>query len=125
MAGRSHPLGGNPPYRPYGGPSSPGIPNRDLKKIIGGSMMLVGSLFALYGAGKGLSKLVSVALDNFGLLCVAGTINFIFWTILFFPVGGFVANGLCGACAFTFFGGIPAIPGILIAAGGAFVYFNA
>jgi hypothetical protein len=91
--------------------------------------MLVGAVFALYGAGSGISKLVSVSLDNFGILCMAGTVNLVFWTIILIPVagpfGGLIVNGLCGAGAFTFFGGVPAIPGVLIAASGAFVYFNA
>ena len=90
--------------------------------------MAVGTLFTFYGAGAGISKLVEVSLNNFGLLCVAGTINFVFWTCVavhVFPFGGLIANGLCTGLAFIAFGGIPAIPGMLIAGTGAIVYFMA
>ncbi len=42
------------------------------------ALMAVGGVFTLYGAGPGISTLVRVSLDNFGFVCLAGTINFIF-----------------------------------------------
>lgn len=126
MSGRPHPLGSTPSYPSVRGSSDPyRKPPPHIQKIIGASMMLVGALFTFYGAGAGISKLVSVSLDNFGLLCVAGTINFVFWTVVIFPFGGLIANSLCTGCALMLFGGVPAIPGVITAGIGAVVYFCA
>jgi len=102
-----------------------GLPNpsrKDLKKIVGIALMAVGAIFTLYGAGAGLSTLLRVSLDNFGLVFLASTINFIFWTLVVFPVGGFIANTLCVTGGVLLFGGLPAIPGAAIGAGGVFLY---
>lgn len=124
MSGRANPAARHPYHSSARGSSDPyRRPNRDIQKIIGASLVVVGGLFTLYGAGAGVSKLVEVSLNNFGLLCLTGTINFIFWTIIAFPFGGLVANGLCTGLAFMAFGGVPAIPGALIAGTGTIVYF--
>ena len=85
--------------------------------------MAVGAIFTLYGAGSGLSTLIRVSLDHFGLVILASTINFVFWTIVVFPIGGLIANTLCALGGVLLFGGLPAIPGAAIAASGAYVYF--
>ncbi len=125
MSDRIDPTRGQAPHRltGRGGPSGPS--SRDIKKIVGIALMGVGTIFAVYGAGSGLSTLVRVSLDNFGLVCIAGTINFIFWTFVVFPIGGIIANTICAAGGILLFGGLPAIPGGIVAAGGAFVYFIA
>ncbi len=110
------------PYS-YGGGGSSGPSGKDVRKIAGIMIMAVGALFTLYGAGSGLSTLVRVSLDNFGLVFLAGTINCIFWTIVVFPVGGIIANGLCAATGILIFGGLPAIPGAAITLGGAYLYW--
>ena len=124
MASRAGRAEGRPPLPPSRSGASSGPTSRDIKKVIGIALMGVGAIFALYGAGSGLSTLVSVTLNNFGLVCIAGIANFIFWSIFFTPLGGLLANTVCGACAVLLFGGLPAIPGGLVAAGGAFVYIN-
>ncbi len=123
MAGRAHSVAGQPYRAPRGSSDPYRRPNRDIQKIIGASLVVVGGLFTLYGAGAGISKLVEVSLNNFGLLCLTGTINFVFWTCFAPPFGGLVANGLCTGFAFMVFGGVPAIPGVLMAGTGAIVYF--
>jgi hypothetical protein len=126
MSGRPIPAPREPYHPPARGSSDPyRRPNTDIQKIIGAALAVVGGLFTLYGAGAGISKLVDVSLNNFGLLCIAGTINFVFWTCLAFPWGGLVANSLCTGLALMAFSGIPAIPGVLIAGTGAIVYFKA
>ncbi len=104
-----------------------GFPNpsdKNFKKIVGGDLMAVGAVFTLYGAGSGLSTLIRVSLDHFGLVILTSTINFIFWTIVLFPIGGLIANTACALGAVLIFGGLPAIPGAAIAAGGAFLYLS-
>jgi hypothetical protein len=104
-----------------------GLPNpsrKDLKKIVGIALMAVGAVFTLYGAGSGLSTLIRVSLDNFGAVCIVSLANFIFWSIFLTPIGGLLANGVCVAGGILLFGGLPAIPGAAIAAGGAFLYFG-
>lgn len=95
---------------------------KDFKKIIGVALMAVGALFTLYGAGSGLSTLIRVSLNNFGLVFLTSTISFIFWTIVMPPIGGLVVNGLCVAGGVLLFGGLPAIPGAAIALGGLILY---
>jgi hypothetical protein len=87
--------------------------------------MLVGAVFTLYGAGSGLSTLVSISLDNFGLLCLTGIISCIFFSCIATPLGALLINGMFAGGAVLLFGGLPALPGVLIACGGAFVYFSA
>jgi len=117
--------GSRPPHHdPYGGGGPSGPSGKDLKKIAGMALMAVGAIFTLYGAGSGLSTLVRVSLDNFGLVFLAGTINFIFWTVVIFPVGGLIANTLCALGGVLLFGGLPAIPGAAIALGGAVLYYG-
>ncbi|HEY5235012.1 MAG TPA: hypothetical protein VIJ14_02440 [Rhabdochlamydiaceae bacterium] len=111
-------------YSSYGGGGSSGPSGKDLKRIVGFALMAVGALFTLYGAGSGLSTLVRVSLDNFGLVFLAGTINFIFWTVVIFPIGGLIANTLCALGGVLVFGGLPAIPGAAIALGGAVLYYG-
>src|ERR1700733_15702931 len=96
-----------PHHNPYdgGGPSGPS--GKNLKKIVGIALMAVGALFTLYGAGSGLSLLVSKSLDNFGTVCILGLVNFIFWSCFLTPIGGLLANGVCVA------GGGLAIWGVL------------
>jgi hypothetical protein len=104
-----------------------GLPDpsrKDLKKIAGAALMAVGAIFTLYGAGSGLSTLIRVSLDNFGLVVLASTINFIFWTFVIFPIGGLIANTACALGGVLLFGGLPAIPGAAIAAGGLFLYLK-
>jgi hypothetical protein len=104
-----------------------GLPNpsrKDLRKIVGIALMAVGAIFTLYGAGSGLSTLIRVSLDNFGAVCIVSLANFIFWSIFLTPLGGLLANGVCVAGGILLFGGLPAIPGAAIAAGGAFLYFG-
>lgn len=104
-----------------------GFPNpsdKNFKKIVGGALMALGAVFTLYGAGSGLSTLIRVSLDHFGLVVLTSTINFIFWTIVVFPIGGLIANTLCALGGVLLFGGLPAIPGAAIAAGGAVLYFG-
>jgi hypothetical protein len=97
-----------PPNSPYPGGSSSAPSGRDVRRLAGAVIMAVGALYAMYKAGSGLSRLVTVCLDNFGSVLLAGTINFIVWTILVFPIGGLVANTLCAATGIMLFGGIPA-----------------
>lgn len=124
----SYPVGsvGNrpPPHNTHGGGAS-GSSGRDLKKIVGAALMVVGALFTLYGAASGLWSLLRVSLDNFGTVCILGLINFIFWSCVATPLGGLVANALCFVGAVAVFAGIPAIPGIAIAGFGTYIHFNA
>ncbi len=114
------------PFHGYTSSSGPGRkPDKGLQKIIGIALMSVGAIFTLYGAGSGVSKLIEVSLNHFGLLCVAGTINFVFWTVIVFPIGGLIANAVCAGGALMLFGGLPALPGIGVACVGAFVYYSA
>jgi hypothetical protein len=106
----------------WGGPSGPS--GKDLKKVVGGAFMVVGTIFTLYGAGSGLSALIRVSLDNFGTVCIVSLINFIFWSCFLTPIGGLLANGICAAGGILLFGGLPAIPGAAIAAGGAYMYLS-
>ena len=109
---------------PYSGGGHSGPSGKDLRRIAGIALMAVGALFTLYGAGSGLSTLVRVSLDNCGSVLLAGTINFIFWTAVFFPVGGLIANTLCALGGVLLFGGLPAIPGAAVALGGAYLYYG-
>ena len=95
---------------------------KDLKKIVGVALMGVGAAFSLYGAGSGVATLIRVSLDHFGLVFLGSTINFIFWTIIGFPIGGMIANTLCALGGVVIFGGLPAIPGLAMAAGGLYLY---
>ena len=124
MSYGARPTDSRPFHVPYSGGGSSSPSGKDLKKIAGIALMAVGALFTLYGAGSGLSTLVSVSLDNFGLVFLAGTINFIFWTVVIFPVGGLIANTLCALGGILLFGGLPAIPGAAVVVGGAFVYYS-
>ena len=124
MSGRAAAAARKPYHPPARGSSDPyRRPNRDIQKIIGASLMAVGAIFTLYGAGAGISKLVSVALNNFGLLCLTSIINFIFWSFIVSPLGALAINGLCAGAAFMLFSGVPAIPGALMVGTGAVVYF--
>jgi hypothetical protein len=91
-------------------------------------IMAVGVLFILYGAGSGLSTLIRVSLDNFGLVFLTSTINCIFWTVVAVPLcgpfGGIIANGLCAAGGILLFGGLPAIPGAAVTFGGMYLYWG-
>ena len=104
---------GLPPHRP--GP--------DLKKIAGISLGLVGAVFTLYGAGSGVAKLINVSLNNFGLVFVSSTISFIFWTCVFFPLGGALVNGSVAIGLVALFGGLPALPGVAVMGVGAVIYY--
>jgi hypothetical protein len=113
-------------YRPYTGISGgnpPRKPTVNLQKIVGAGLAGVGAIFILYGAGSGVSKLIEVSLNNFGL--VFFTISFIFWTAVCFPLGGCIVNGGAAMGLIGLFSGIPAMPGLAIMGVGAFVYYTA
>ncbi len=112
------------PYVSFGKGGSSEPSGKDLKKIIGGALMAVGAVFTLYGAGSGLSTLIRVSLDNFGLVLLTSTINFIFWTFVIFPLGGLIVNTLCVLGGVLLFGGLPAIPGAALATTGAYLYLK-
>ncbi|HEX2580284.1 MAG TPA: hypothetical protein VHK67_07780 [Rhabdochlamydiaceae bacterium] len=114
----------NDRLRPYDSRDFSGPSGKDIRKIAGVVIIAVGVLFTLYGAGSGLSKLVSVSLDHFGLVLLTSTISFIFWSIVATPIGALIVNGCCVAGAILLFGGLPAIPGAVLAAGGAYLYWG-
>jgi hypothetical protein len=124
MAHRALRTDSRPFHVPYSGGGHSGLSGKDLKKIVGVALMAVGAVFTLYGAGSGLSTLVRVSLDNFGLVFLASTINFIFWIVVIIPVGGLIANSLCALGGVLLFGGLPAIPGAAVALGGAYLYYG-
>jgi hypothetical protein len=85
------------PSRSRAGPYDAGGPN--IQKIIGAALMIIGALYACYNAAEGFSWLLNLVFDHFGLIALSATINFVFWTIIVFPIGGFIANGICGFVA--------------------------
>jgi hypothetical protein len=111
-------------YGVFGGRSSSAPSGKDLKRIVGGALMAVGAIFILYGAGSGLSTLIRMSLDHFGLVFLSSTISFIFWTIMLPPLGGIAVNAASALAAVLLFSGIPAIPGAVMAAGGAVLYLG-
>ncbi|HUD01371.1 MAG TPA: hypothetical protein VMR37_03530 [Rhabdochlamydiaceae bacterium] len=125
MTDRASPYAHDRSHFPPAGRGSARPNNGDLQRVIGGALMLVGAIFTLYGAGSGLSTLVSISLDNFGLLCLTGIISCIFFSCIATPLGALLINGMFVGGAVLLFGGLPALPGALIAGGGAFVYFSA
>jgi hypothetical protein len=97
---------------------------KKFEKIIGPALIAIGVIFSLYAAGSGVSTLIRASLDHFGLVFLAGTINFIFWTIVVFPIGGVISNTLCALGGVLIFGGLPAIPGLAIAAVGLYLHLK-
>ena len=115
--------GGTVAQYPLEDPSDPSRFN--FKKIVGAALMLIGALFILYGVSSGLRIWADVIMDNRGLVLMAGLVNFIFWSILLTPLVGLLANGVCIGGSLMVIGGLPTIPGALIASAGAWLYFKA
>jgi hypothetical protein len=87
----AHPVSGGHRSSSEANSSFPANPYFKIQKVIGVALMLVGAVFSLYCGTSGIAKLISITGDHFGMLCIAGVINFIFWTLVavpIFPFGG-------------------------------------
>ena len=112
-----------PSNRAIGG-FPPSKPDLKFQKMAGGALAAAGAIFTLYGAGSGVTKLIEISLNHFGLVFVSSTISFIFWTVVIFPMGGLLVNGALTLGLITLFGGVPALPGLAVMAAGGLLYFK-